>query len=83
MIHFERSPIDADQELAMKKIASGILLLMMTLPALAEEAIKAAPKIETDPTALIICAALFVVMIGGFFAYVVRKDRGDQGKSRD
>jgi heme/copper-type cytochrome/quinol oxidase subunit 2 len=67
----------------MKKIVSGILLLLMTLPALAEEAIQAAPKIDTDPTALIICAVLFVVMIGGFFAYIAWKDRRDQGKSTD
>jgi ABC-type nitrate/sulfonate/bicarbonate transport system substrate-binding protein len=67
----------------MKKIVSGILLLLMTLPALAEEAIQAAPKIDTDPTALIICAVLFVGMIGGFFAYIAWKDRRDQGKSTD
>ena len=75
--------INADQELAMKKLVSGILLLLMTLPALADEAIQSAPKIDTDPTALIICAVLFVGMIGGFFFYVVRKGRDDQGKPQD
>ena len=64
----------------MKKIVSGILLLLMTLPALAEEAIQAMPKVETSPIALIICAVLFVGMIGGFFAYIAWKDRRDQEK---
>lgn len=66
----------------MKKFVSGILLLM-TLPALAGEAIQAAPKVDTDPTALIICAVLFVGMIGGFFVYIAWKDRRDQGKTAD
>ena len=67
----------------MKKFVSGILLLLLTLPALADEAIHAVPKVETDPTALIVCAVLFVAMIGGFFAYVMRKDRSDQGRTQD
>ena len=67
----------------MKKIVSGIPLLLMSLPALAEEAMHAAPKVETDPTALIICAVLLVGMFGGFFAYIAWKDRRDQGKTQD
>ncbi len=67
----------------MKKIVSGMLLLLMTLPALAEEAMHAAPKVDTDPTALIICAVLLVGMFGGFFAYIAWKDRRDQGKPQD
>lgn len=67
----------------MKKIVSGILLLLMTLPALAGEVIQTAPKVDTDPTALIICAVLFVGMIGGFFAYIAWKDRRDENKASD
>ena len=68
----------------MKKIISGIALSLMTLTALADEAaVTSAPKIDTDPTALIICAVLFVGMIGGFAAYVWIKDRAEKaaGKS--
>lgn len=45
------------------------------LPALADDAVVAAPKLETDPTALIICAVLFVVLIGGFAGWMWWKDR--------
>lgn len=67
----------------MKKIVSGMLLSLVMLPALAEDAIHAAPKIDADPTALIICAVLLVGMFGGFFAYIAWKDRRDQGKPQD
>ncbi|MBY0268635.1 MAG: hypothetical protein K2X06_02025 [Burkholderiales bacterium] len=67
----------------MKKMVCGMLLLLMTLPVLAGEAIQPAPKIDTDPTALIICAVLFVGMIGGFFAWIAWKDRRDKGKTPD
>ena len=76
-------PVNNDWGLTMKKFVSGILLLLTTLPALAEEAIQAMPKVETSPIALIICAVLFVGMIGGFFAYIAWKDRRDQEKSVD
>lgn len=68
----------------MKKIVSGLLLSLMTLPALADEAIHAAPKVDADPTALIICAVLLVAMFGGFFAYMMWKDRQEEeGKTQD
>ncbi len=60
----------------MKKIIPGITLSLMALTALADEAsVVAAPKLDADPTALIVCAVLFVGMIGGFAAYVWMKDR--------
>ena len=63
----------------MKKIVSGITLSLMTLTALADEAaVTAAPAHNTDPTALIVCAVLFVGMIGGFAAYVWMKDRAEK-----
>ena len=63
----------------MKNIISGITLSLMTLTALADEAaVTAVPKLDTDPTALIICAVLFVGMIGGFAAYVWMKDRAEK-----
>jgi hypothetical protein len=68
----------------MKKTISGMLLSLMTLPVLAEEAIHDAPKVDADPTALIICAVLLVAMFGGFFAYMLWKDRQEQeGKTQD
>jgi fluoride ion exporter CrcB/FEX len=78
------APINVDQETAMKKIISGVLMSLMTLPALAEEAMHAAPRVEADPTALIICAILLVGLFGGFFGYIIWRDRRDQeGKTQD
>lgn len=63
----------------MKKIVSGITMLMMTLPALADEAaVAAVPRVEADPTAMIVSAALFVAMIGGFFYYLFKKDSAEK-----
>jgi hypothetical protein len=72
--------ITLDREFAMKtKIVTGITMLLIALPALADEAVAAAvPKFDGDPTALIVSAALFVGMIGGFFFYLWRKDSGDK-----
>lgn len=67
----------------MKKIVSGMISLLMALPALVDEAIQMAPKIDTDPTAMIICAVLLVGMIGGFFAYLAWKDRATRRKTSD
>ena len=61
------------------KIASVVVLLLMSLPALADEAVVAAvPRGDTDPTAMIVSALLFFGMIIGFVAYVFRK--GNSGK---
>lgn len=68
----------------MKKLFTALPMLLVTLPALADEAIHAAPKVDADPTALIVCALFLVAMFGGFFAYMVWKDRREQeGKPRD
>lgn len=67
----------------MKKFVSGMVLLLMSLPVLAEEAMHAVPRVEADPTALIVCAVSLVAMFGGFFAYIVWKDRRDQDKPQD
>lgn len=64
----------------MKKFISAIPLLLMTLPALADEAIHAAPKVDADPTALIVCALFLVAMFGGFFAYMIWKGRREEDK---
>ena len=61
------------------KFASLMVLSLMSLPALADEAVVAAvPRGDTDPTALIVSALLFFGMIIGFLAYVFRK--GNSGK---
>jgi hypothetical protein len=64
-----------DQELAMKKILSGMMLLLMTLPALADETPPPLPRVDADPTGLIVFAVLLVAMIGGFAAYIWVKER--------
>lgn len=64
----------------MKKFISAIPLLLMTLPALADEAIHAASKVDADPTALIVCALFLVAMFGGFFAYMIWKGRREEDK---
>lgn len=67
----------------MNKIVSGISLSLMTLTALADEkAVTAAPVLNSDPTALIVCAVLFVGMIGGFAAYIWIKDKADKAAGR-
>ncbi len=58
----------------MKRQFYGIAMMLAALPALAEEAAPP-PRIEADPTALIVSAVLFVGMIGGFFFYVWWKDK--------
>ncbi len=58
----------------MYKIISGITLLLMALPALADnEAVTAAvPRVDADPTGMILFALVFVGMIGAY-AYVIWK----------
>lgn len=67
-----------------KKLVSGITMLLMALPALADEAtVAAVPRVEADPTALIVSAVLLVGMIGGFFFYVFRKGNSDKKGSAE
>lgn len=55
----------------MKKLISGIPLLLMTLPVLAsDEPAAVVPQVEADATGLIIFALVFVGLIGGY-AYVI------------
>jgi len=63
----------------MNKIVSGLTLMLLSLPALAnDEAIAAAaPRVEADPTGLILFALVFVGMIGAY-AYVIW--RGERKK---
>ena len=61
------------------KFLSAVLMFLMSLQVLADEAVVAAvPKADTDPTALIVSAVLFFGMIIGFVVYVFRK--GNSGK---
>ncbi len=65
----------------MKKMLSGITMLVLSLPAFADEAVVAAvPKVEADPTAMIVFAALFVALIGGFLYYLSKNDAADKKK---
>ena len=60
----------------MKKIFSGITLSLLTLQALADEAIvPAVPQVDSDPTAMIIFAVLFVGLIGAYAFVIWRSER--------
>ncbi len=66
----------------MKTLVSGFTLLLTALPALADEGTVAPPpRVEADPTAMIVSLVLLVGMIGGFVFYVWWKDRN--GKKND
>lgn len=67
----------------MKKLISGMMLSLMSLPALADEAVVAvAPQIDADPTAMILFAVLFVAMIGGFAGYIWLKERAKNNSTK-
>ena len=67
----------------MKKIVSGLMLSLMTLPALAEDAaVLPAPQVDANPMALILFAVVFVGMIGGFAAYIWVKERAKKGADK-
>jgi len=60
----------------MKKIVSGLMLFLLALPALAEDAaVLPPPQVEANPMGLILFALVFVGMIGGFAAYIWVKER--------
>lgn len=66
----------------MSKLVSGVLMLLATLPAWADEAaVAAVPRAEADPTALIVSAALFFGMIGAFVGYLWWKDQASKKKA--
>lgn len=77
--------ITVEREFAMKlRLVSGFMMILAALPVLADEAVVAAvPRGDTDPTALIVSAALFFGMIIGFLMYVFRKgNAGDKNDNR-
>ena len=68
----------------MEKLISGISMLLLTLTVLAadDEAAAVAPRVEADPTGLILFALVFVGLIGGY-AYVIWRSgqkKKDSGK---
>lgn len=77
---------NVEREFVMKKkLASGIAIFMAALPALAvdEAVVAAVPRVDADPTALIVSAVLFFGMIIGFVIYVFRKGNvGDKDDNR-
>jgi hypothetical protein len=64
----------------MKKTISGISLLLATLPVWAQEAaeVPIPSAADASPVAMIVCAVLFVVLIGGFFGYMLLQGRKDK-----
>lgn len=59
----------------MKKMISGIGMWLMALPVLAQEEapVQVPSAVDADPTAMIVFALAFVVMIAGFFGYMWMK----------
>jgi hypothetical protein len=67
----------------MKKIVSGLMLSLLALPALAEDAaVMPAPQLDANPMGLILFALVFVGMIGGFAAYIWVKERNKNGTGK-
>jgi hypothetical protein len=67
----------------MQKLFSGITLLALTLPALANDEPPAPPlPVDADPTALILFAVILVGMIGGFAAYIWVKERAKKDAAK-
>jgi hypothetical protein len=76
-------PINADQEFAMKKFVSGLMLSLLALPALAEDAaVVPPPQLDANPMGLILFALVFVGMIGGFAAYIWMKERNKKSAGK-
>jgi len=75
-------PYNVEQEHAMKKLISGISLMLPALPALADEAVAVtAPQVEANPMGLIIFAVLMVGMIGGYVGYIWMKERANKDQA--
>lgn len=67
----------------MKKIVSGLILSLLALPALAEDAaVLPVPQLDANPMGLILFALVFVGMIGGFAAYIWVKERNKNGAGK-
>jgi uncharacterized membrane protein len=65
----------------MKK-AVYALMLLAALPVMAEEAVAVVPQADSDPTALILFAVVFVGMIAGFVAYIWMKERAKNSAAK-
>ena len=67
----------------MKKVIPGISLLLAPLSALAQKVseIPVPSPADANPTALIMCALLFVVMVGVFVAYLFIQGRKEEQQS--
>ncbi len=66
----------------MKKLVSGISLMLPALPALADEAVAVtAPQVDANPMGLIIFAVLMVAMIGGYVGYIWMKERANKDQA--
>lgn len=67
----------------MKKMISGIGMWLVALPVLAQEAaeVPVPSAADADPTAMIVFALAFIVMIGGFFWYMwMKSNKQKDGK---
>jgi len=64
----------------MKKIISGITLLLATLPVWAQEAaeVPIPSAADASPVAMIIFAVLFIALIAAFFGYMWLQARKNQ-----
>ncbi len=67
----------------MKKAIPGISLLFAPLSALAQKVseVPVPSPANANPTALIMCALLFVVMLGVFITYLIIQNRKEERES--
>jgi ABC-type long-subunit fatty acid transport system fused permease/ATPase subunit len=79
-----RTANPAHEEFVMNKIVSGMMLLLTALPVLADEeaVVAAVPKVEADPTGLILFALVFVGMIGAYAFVIWRGERKKKNLSK-
>lgn len=60
----------------MNKIVASLTMSLMSLSALADEqVVTAVPRVEADPTGMILFAAVFVGLIGGYAYVIWRSER--------
>lgn len=66
----------------MIKKAVYTMMLLAARPAIADEAVVVVPQADSDPTALILFAVVFVGMIAGFVAYIWVKERARKSAAK-
>ncbi|MDH4150268.1 MAG: hypothetical protein OEW79_09635 [Betaproteobacteria bacterium] len=67
----------------MNKIVAGLTTLLMALPAIAnDEVVVATPRVDADPTGMILFALFFVGLIGIYAFVIMRSERKKKKDAR-